>query len=53
MILMLRALLMQDAADVRNLSLVYTLAGGIHVDSTELLKTFIWSVYFTVTSNIS
>jgi hypothetical protein len=26
---------MQDAADVRNLSLVYTLAGGMHVDSTE------------------
>ena len=48
MILMLRALLMQDAADVRNLSLVYTLAGGIHVDSTEI---FIWSLY--VTSSIS
>jgi hypothetical protein len=25
---------MQDAADVRNLSLVYTLAGGTRVDST-------------------
>jgi hypothetical protein len=28
------SLFMQDAADVRNLSLVYTLAGGTHVDST-------------------
>jgi hypothetical protein len=29
------ALLMQDAADVRNLSLVYTLAGGMHADLTQ------------------
>jgi hypothetical protein len=28
------SLSLQDAADVRNLSLVYTLAGGTHVDST-------------------
>jgi hypothetical protein len=29
------ALLMQDAADVRNLSFVYALAGDTHADLTE------------------